>query len=153
MENNYRFRIDCKKWKQAVIEVELARENRRDIFKQQTDDYCSKTEGKNGVGILYRQGFNDDMDLDYAKKLTLLYSIRAHARGRIHRKRARVNTDKGQIKYNLTIEDQVAYIGDAWKKYVYQDPIPTQIIEIAPEANKSFQWQSIIGSMIKKIIG
>jgi len=59
-------------------------------FKKSIDEYCNKTEGKNGTLILSRQGFNDYRDIYFAEELTKLYSIRAHARGRIHRTSAKL---------------------------------------------------------------
>jgi hypothetical protein len=72
-----------------------------------------------------------------AEKLTLLYSIRAMARGRVHRKRAKLTasthkklrpkaekptwgdfTDAhGQIAIDLDAADQAAFVGERWKEF------------------------------------
>lgn len=111
---NYRFRIDWPKWKTAVDKLLADREDAR-----------TRTEKKRW----------HEVDYYYSDRLTKLYSIRAQARGRIHRKRAELNqTDwnklghkepgykdfleaSGSIKFDLTIEDQAKYIGDTWKEY------------------------------------
>lgn len=113
-EKNYRFRIDYAKWKAALDATLAVREEER-----------AKTEKK----------FWSALDYHYDQKLTKLYSIRAHARGRIHRAFALLNEyewrklghktpdwkafadNNGAIKFPLTLEDQAAYIGDSWKEY------------------------------------
>lgn len=116
-EKNYRFKIDYKKWKTALDELLAKREEAR-----------SKTEKKYWASL----------DYYYDERLTKLYSIRAQARGRLHRAFARLNwsewrklpsskikeigydlftNNDGAIKFPLTLEDQAAYIGDSWKEY------------------------------------
>lgn len=82
-------------------------------------------------------------DEEFQAKLTKLYAIRAHARGRVHRCRARLTANQlcklgragnrwdaikmmgdpmdGHAKFDLTIEDQARFIGDEWKKYEKQE--------------------------------
>ncbi len=114
---NYRFKIDWKKWKTALDETHAVREADR-----------AKTEKK----------FWASLDYCYDEKLTRLYSIRAQARGRLHRRFALLNwpewrkmpsskankvkydaftNNDGAIKFPLTLEDQATYIGDSWKEY------------------------------------
>lgn len=113
-KKNYGFKIDWKKWKAALDALLTERVNER-----------SDTEKKYWASLDYR----------YDEKLTKLYSIRAHARGRIHRKYAILNEydwrklghkahgwqefvdSDGSIKFELTIDDQVVYIGDSWKEF------------------------------------
>lgn len=70
------------------------------------------------------------------RELTVLYSIRAHGRGRIHRRRAGLtheearqllNTGRpyeaftaagGRLTLELDLDDQAALIGDRWKEFV-----------------------------------
>lgn len=114
---NYRFKIDWNKWKAALDAIHAEREADR-----------AKTEKK----------FWASLDYYYDEKLTMLYSIRAQARGRLHRQFARLNQAEwkklpsskvkeigydlftqsdGAIKFPLTLEDQAAYIGSSWKEY------------------------------------
>ncbi len=137
--DNFGFKIDIMKWKKAIEAVNKAREGRNEEFMKGIDNHCEKWSGKNGMPTLYRQGFSDYMDFRYAEELTKLYSIRAHSRGRIHRKHVSLNyyewrvlngenwnadkyneflTANDCIKFNLTIEDQANYIGDSWQEYV-----------------------------------
>ena len=113
-EKKYGFKIDWPKWKAAVDAVLTEREEKR-----------AKTEKK----------YWKALDYLFDERLTKLYSIRAHARGRIHRKYAILNEYEwrklghktpdwkefslhdGMIKFPLTIEDQAVYIGDSWKEY------------------------------------
>jgi hypothetical protein len=108
------FKIDRVKWKNDVDAILLEREEKR-----------ANTEKKNWAALDYH--FDD--------RLTKLYSIRAHARGRVHRKFAILNeydwrklghkepnwkefiANNGMIKFPLTIVDQAVYIGDGWKEY------------------------------------
>ena len=145
-KREFGFKIDRKKWKAAVEAVEAARENRKEIFKKSIDDYCSKMEEKNITLGCSRGGFNDYVDLGYAEQLTKLYSIRAHARGRMHRRVVRMNATDwcyklgnktpsyrafdeagGMLKFTLTLADQALYIGDSWKEYeAAPEEIPVQ---------------------------
>jgi hypothetical protein len=118
---DYTFKIDRVKWKAAVDAVLARREADR-----------AKTEKKNWASL----------DYYYDAELTKLYSIRAHARGRMHRLHAIYNYSDwrkmpsaksnmpkydeftqadGAIKFKLTMADQAAYIGDSWKEYEKHD--------------------------------
>lgn len=111
------FRIDRVKW-QAAVDALL---NSRNIER-------AKTEKK----------YWPTIDYHYDGLLTKLYSIRAHSRGRIHRKYIRCNYSdwrklpssqinlpkydefinaNGEIKFELTLADQAVYIGGNWKQY------------------------------------
>lgn len=114
---NYRFKIDWKKWKADVDSLLTDRKDARE-----------RTEKKGWSAI----------DYYYDSRLTMLYSIRAQARGRIHRSTARLNwsdwkklpcakvnpvaydlftQNNGAAKFLLTLDDQASYIGDSWKEY------------------------------------
>lgn len=115
---NYRFRIDWNKWKVALDKVLAEREKGR--YAVSTD-----AEKKYWASLQHR----------YDEKLTILYSIRAQARGRTHRQYAVLNeyewrklghktpgwqeftANNGTIRFVLTLDDQAAYIGDAWKEF------------------------------------
>ena len=106
------YRIDKKKWDAAVAAV-IARR------------------AEPG-----RPGWKRDRD---TAELTLLYSIRAHGRGRLHRARVRltyaeavVAKDRawakhmdasdfaaagGKLVHELDLEDQARYVGTAWTEY------------------------------------
>jgi len=113
------FKIDAKKWKQD-LEVLLKQkedwQQARELFLK-TNDYK--------LYVSY---------VDWDDKLTKHYSIRAHARGKLHRQRARLNAyeykqlgyvpeykkfieNNGAIIVPLTIIDQAKYIDDNWKEY------------------------------------
>lgn len=132
------FRLDWKKWKAAVDEVEARRIQLREMRAS-----SASWEAYKKVGLL---GAYDEL---FVEKLTKLYSIRAHARGRVHRGRAYLSMDRiiplrlpkidkytygtleervalkrsfghpesGHAKVNLTMADQAAYIGDEWKQF------------------------------------
>ncbi len=113
-ENKIGFKIDYDKWKADLDSILAEREKER-----------ASTEKKYWAAVDYR----------YDEQLTKLYSIRAHARGRIHRKYAKLNeyeyrklghktpgwqefmANNGVIKFTLTLDDQTAYIGDSWMDY------------------------------------
>lgn len=110
----YGFKIDREKWMKAVTTLLTEREEKR-----------KNTEKR----------FWSSLDYSYDEMLTKLYSIRAHARGRIHRKYAVLNeydwrrlghktpgwsefaANNGVFKFNLTLDDQAVYISDAWKEF------------------------------------
>lgn len=98
------YRIDFKKWKAAVDEVEANKAQKPQLVK---DLAAGKIDWKK-----YR---DDGGWRNHAEELTLLYSIRAHGRGRIHRLRAQPIGEG--LKRDLTVEDQVKYIGDRWKAF------------------------------------
>ena len=133
MEKKYGFKIDLPKWKAAEKALLDKREEER-----------AKTEKKYWASL----------DYFYDEQLTKLYSIRAHSRGRIHRKYAYLNwsdwkklpisanklsyddfnNSNGQIKFELSLEDQAAYIGDSWKQYAIETPVENITIpETKPE--------------------
>ena len=121
---NYRFRIDWKKWKNDV-DVLLARREEWPKLVQEVKE-GKKTQKEIGY-----------YEPNWAAELTWLYSIRAHARGRLHRKYAKLTqyewgklghkkpewqefvAANGKIKFELTMEDQAKYLdnGCGWKKY------------------------------------
>lgn len=76
--------------------------------------------------------------------LTRLYSIRAHARGRIHRRKARITwihlpevmraqalAGCGSLVVELGMEDQVKLIGDAWKAFERSAVVPELLMQQA----------------------
>jgi hypothetical protein len=86
-----------------------------------------------------------------AERLTMLYSIRAHARGRTHRKRARITYAEarrilpggstldmagqtfvdhgGTMVLTLDLDAQTKYIGERWKDYERR-PEPEAVAEL-----------------------
>lgn len=102
------YKINRQKWLAAVQAIEAWRV-RRDEVKAEvalTGDWLAAYKDP------ARKEFVCHRDTD--AELTKLYSIRAMARNRIHRKRAR--NAKGEIR-DLGWEDQLAYVGEAWKAY------------------------------------
>jgi len=121
-KKDYTFKIDRMKWKAAVDAVLSRREAAR-----------AKTEKKDWAAL----------DYYYDAELTRLYSVRAHARGHMHRTYAIYNhydwgkmpsgkvnmpnygefiKNDGAIRFKLTMADQAAYIGDSWKEYEDKTP-------------------------------
>lgn len=146
------FRIDLKKWKAAVEVVLESRQN-----------YPERYQEFNAGKITWR----DVGYANWAEQLTKLYSIRAHARGKLHRKIAKItyyeymklngnkiedgftNTEKykefvnagGKIKMSLTIEDQQTYIGEAWKKFEFIEKSEQIIQPVLIKAAERKWWK------------
>jgi hypothetical protein len=125
MENdNFGFRIDIVKWREALRALEERRKN-------WPVEYATKQKAALDAG----QKYFYEYEPHWEEQLTRLYSIRAHSRGRIHRTAAKLtqyewnklghNTPgqqkfteaNGSIKFDLTIIDQAKYLGDSWKEY------------------------------------
>lgn len=120
-EKSYRFKIDWKKWKAALDELLAKREEWPKLMQE-------LAEGKKTFKEI-------GWEPNWKAQLTMLYSIRAQARGRLHRQTAKLTyhewkqlghlspgwqdfaSNNGVIKFPLTLDDQAAYIGDSWKGY------------------------------------
>ncbi len=127
------YKINWKNWKAAVDEALAHRETKKQLNADLAAAKITFKEFIAGGGLR-----------DHDHELTLLYSIRAHGRGRIHRRKAALtweqwrklpaNVDKdvkslfaqqpgftnngGTLTLMLELEDQAAFIADAWKGYV-----------------------------------
>ncbi len=101
------YKIDVKKWKAAVAEIEDFRVKADEVHKRIISKELDwlKAYQDPATRIFYGRDTN--------LELTRLYSIRAMARNRIHRKRARV---AGEV-VDLGWDDQLAFVGERWKEY------------------------------------
>lgn len=131
---NYRFKIDRVKWKQAIDELLTKRAEWPNLMQ----------ELKEGKKTFKEVGWEPD----WKAQLTKLYSIRAQARGRLHRQAAKLTqyewsklghktpywqefvNSNGVIKFTLTLDDQAAYIGDSWKEYEQEQSLPEIVKEL-----------------------
>lgn len=140
METNFRFRIDWKKWNDDVDLLLVRREKWPKLVQEVKDGKKTWKE----IGY-WAPDWNDE--------LTTLYSIRAQAHGRLHRKGAKLtfwqysklgynkysseefNKNGGKIKVPLTFMDQITYIGNKWRQYEVGYITPPSLIPI-----KKHKW-------------
>lgn len=142
------YRIDLPKFRTAL----LLAEHDREVLKTMKEKNTPWQE------IFARFGYVDDAQME--ERLTKLYAIRAHARGKVHIKRAFLHADEvmkmvagvktrdqarlvlrgamkcgcnpesGHAKLDLTFEDQAKYLGDSWREFERAPDTYT----VAPEA-------------------
>lgn len=102
------YKIDRKKWLEAVKAVDAFRAEKEKIQLRIARKELDWLEAYKDPALKPFVSYRDEKG-----ELTKLYSIRAMARDRIHRKRARI----GNEIVDLGWDDQLKYVGDAWKEY------------------------------------
>jgi hypothetical protein len=146
------YRLNAKLWKEDVNRIVEGRKRIAEYFNLRAP---YTPDGRRDYNALHEAQLKlkADMGLDkydvvsndtFSKKLTLLYSIRAHSRAHIHRRRAFLSWDQaldqvaayegkgsgllkeypesGHKLEELGLDDQARYIGTAYMKYLDNTP-------------------------------
>jgi hypothetical protein len=138
------FKIDWKKWNEAVKEAEAKRDS----------VIVRRTAGLSPWSSKFIEVANQ-AHAEYQGIFTKLYSIRAMAHDRVHRKSARLTSyeyrklghavsdellfidNGGTLVLPLTAEDQAKYVGDDWKQYERPEPAPAlTVTEMLPAGTR-----------------
>lgn len=112
-------RIDTKKLRQAIAELNIQRNNKENGYPTRPPSGCSNEEFYTYFRAWY------DHDKKYGiKRANVLYSMAAECHKKLHIKKqwiATCDADGGLVLVEKTHEDQLKLIGEAWKEFKRED--------------------------------